>query len=69
MKPFEKSTELRGFLESFIQQTAESAYNTASERISKGEERHIVLEELTGDEAFETWYAEFLNGLKASVGK
>ena len=67
-KAFEKSTESRDFLDTFIQQTAQSAHDEADERIQNGEERDAVLDEYTSDAAFDAWYADFISGLKTKVG-
>lgn len=67
-KPFEKSTESRDFLDTFIQDTAQAAHDDADERIQGGEDRDTVLAEYISDEAFEAWYADFISGLQTSVG-
>lgn len=67
-KPFEKSAESRSFLESFIQDTSQSAHDAAYERISSGEDRDTVLNEYTSDSAFEAWYSDFISGLHTAAG-
>lgn len=67
-KPFERSTEVRDFLETYIQNTAQASHDEAAERISSGEDRDSVLSEYTSDSAFETWYSDFISGLQAAAG-
>ena len=67
-KAFEKSTESRDFLDTFIQDTAQAAHDEADLRIRSGEEREAVLDEYTSDAAFDTWYADFISGLQTVVG-
>ena len=67
-KPFERSAESRSFLESYIQDTAQSAHDEASERLNSGEDRDAVLNEYTSDSAFEAWYSDFISGLRAAAG-
>lgn len=67
-KPFERSAETRDFLETYIQNTAQSAHDEAASRISKGEDRNNVMNEYTSDSAFETWYSDFISGLKSAAG-
>ena len=68
-KAFEKSAESRDFLDTFIQNTAQSAHDEAASRIENGEERGAVLAEYTSDTAFDAWYQSFITGLKSAVGK
>ena len=68
-KAFAKSTESRDFLDTFIQTTAQAAHDEAAARIAEGEERAAVLEEYVSDQAFDAWYADFVSGLQAAVGK
>lgn len=67
-KPFEKSTETRSFLESYMQETAQTAYEEAAARIEEGENREEVLAEYVSDEAFAVWYADFVSGLQREAG-
>lgn len=67
-KPFEKSAEVRDFLDTFIQNTAQAAYDEAAERIRNGENRISVMEEYTSDKAFADWYGDFISGLQAAAG-
>lgn len=67
-KPFEKSTEVRDFLETYIQATAQAAHDEAAARIENGEDRNAVLSEYISDEAFDTWYAGFVAGLQSAGG-
>ena len=67
-KPFEKSTEARDFLDTFIQQSAQAAHDEAAARIANGEDREDVLSEYTSDSAFASWYADFVSGLQKTVG-
>lgn len=68
VKPFEKSTEVRDFLETYIQDSAQKACDEAAARVKKGEERETVLSDYVSEEAFETWYADFVSGLQAAGG-
>ena len=67
-KPFEKSVEARDFLDTYIQNTAQAAHDEAAARIANGASRESVLAEYTSNEAFETWYADFVVGLRNAVG-
>lgn len=67
-KAFEKSAESRDFLDTYIQNTAQSAHDEAYLRIQNGEDRDAVLNEYTSDSAFDAWYADFVSGLQAAVG-
>lgn len=69
MPPFKNSADVRTFLESRIQDTAQAAYDEASEKISGGEDREKVLAEYTGDEAFDNWYESFCKDLEAIIEK
>lgn len=59
-KPFENSEAARDFAGNFIQETADNAYNEIMERIEKGESREDVIAEYTDENAFETWYSDFI---------
>ena len=65
-KSFEKSAEVRSFLDSYIQTTAQAARDEAAERIEAGESRADVLAEYLSDDAFDAWYAGFASGVKAA---
>ena len=67
-KPFEKSTEVRDFLGTYIQDTAQEAHDEAAFRIAEGESREEVLTEYTSEAAFEAWYTGFISGLETAVG-
>lgn len=66
-KPFARSANTRAFLDSYLQQTAQAAHDEAAARVGDGEERAAVMAEYVSDEAFETWYEGFINGLKAAA--
>ena len=68
-KAFEKSSDSRDFLDTFIQKTAQAAHDEVASRIEGGEDREAVLAEYTSDEAFDAWYADFISGLRTAVGK
>lgn len=68
-KPFDKSAETRAFLDTYIQDTAQTAHDEAAAKIQEGENREEVLAEYTSDEAFDAWYADFISGLQAAGGK
>lgn len=65
--PFEKSEELRKYLENSIQDTAYTDYSEISERIKNGESRDKVIGEYTSDAAFEKWFGEFKTNLDEIV--
>lgn len=67
-KPFQKSTQARDFLDTYIQDTAQTAHDAAAARIANGENREDVLSEYISDEAFEAWYADFVSGLQSAGG-
>ncbi|MCM1525254.1 MAG: extracellular solute-binding protein, partial [Ruminococcus sp.] len=62
-KPFSNSTETRDFLGDYIQDTASQAHEEAFDRINAGEDRAAVMDEYTGDKAFEEWYNSFITQL------
>lgn len=66
-KPFAKSADVRSFLDSYTQLTAQAAHEEAMTRIEAGEDRDAVMAEYASDEAFETWYEGFISGLKAAA--
>lgn len=65
--PFEKSAEVRDYLETSIQDSASSDYSEISERIQNGEERGDVIAEYVNDDAFEKWFEEFEKNLERIV--
>lgn len=67
-KPFSGSAGARAFLESYIQDTAQSAHDAAQAEIQGGADRGKVLEAYTSDAAFDAWYAEFVSGLQTAAG-
>ena len=69
MPPFKNSADVRTFLESRIQDTAQSAYDEAMDKISKGGDRDEVLAEYTGDAAFDEWYDSFCTELQKIIEK
>lgn len=69
MPPFKNSADVRTFLESRIQDTAQSAYDEAMDKISKGGDRDEVLAEYTSDAAFDEWYDSFCTELQKIVEK
>ncbi|MDD6268466.1 MAG: extracellular solute-binding protein [Oscillospiraceae bacterium] len=64
MPAFDKSAEIRDYLEKGIQDCAQNDYAAISERIQNGEDRDSVLAEYTSDEAFEKWYNTFKTSLE-----
>lgn len=62
-KPFEKSSEVRNYLETKIQETAQKDYEKICEKIKKGEDRKKAIDEYVSDDAFEKWYKDFKSGL------
>ena len=69
MPPFKNSADVRTFLESHIQDTAQSAYDEAMDKISKGGDRDEVLAEYTNDAAFDEWYDSFCTELQKIIEK
>lgn len=69
MPPFKNSADVRTFLENRIQDTAQEAYDEATEKISSGESRDTVIEEYTNDAAFDKWYDSFCTDLNKIIEK
>ena len=69
MPPFKNSADVRTFLENRIQDTAQSAYDEAMDKISKGGDRDEVLAEYTDDAAFDEWYDSFCTELQKIIEK
>lgn len=69
MPPFKNSADVRTFLESRIQDTAQEAYDESSNKISSGESRDTVIEEYTNDAAFDKWYNSFCADLDKIIEK
>ncbi len=67
MPPFKNSATVRTFLESFIQETAQSAYDEAWDKIKSGSDRDAVIAEYTDDKAFDSWYDSFCSGLEKAL--
>ena len=67
-KPFANSANARAFLDTYIQNAAQTAHGEALARIEAGEDRETVMAEYTSDAAFETWYDGFVAGLKVAAG-
>lgn len=67
-KPYEKSAQARTFLDTYIQETAQTAHDDAVSRIENGEDREAVLSDYISDEAFDAWYAGFVSGLQTAGG-
>ena len=65
-KSFEKSADVRSFLDSYIYTTAQAAHDEAAARIEAGESREDVLAQYLSDDAFDAWYANFASGVKAA---
>lgn len=66
---FDNTIYIRDFLSTYMQQTADADRNAAYERIALGEDRNTVMESLTNDAAFETWFKGFEEGYnKAAQG-
>ena len=67
-KPFENAADVRSFLGSFIQDTAQVAHDAAYKRIRSGEKRETVFADYVSDKAFDAWYDEFITGLQQAAG-
>lgn len=65
--PFDRSAETRDYIGSAISDTAAAAHEEAAARIAAGEDRETVLGEYTDDNAFESWYSDFITGLEAVI--
>lgn len=68
-KPFDNSAKVRSFLDTYIQESAQTAHDEAAARIQGGEDRESVLAEYISDEAFDVWYADFISGLQTAGGR
>lgn len=66
--PFEASADVRSFIENTVVDSSDSAYTEAWDRINAGEAHDDVIAEYTNDDAFEKWYADFIEGLNAITG-
>ena len=67
--PFESSAEVRKYVEEYLTDTSDAAYEEARGRIADGTYRDIVLVQYTNDKAFENWYADLVSGLESITGK
>lgn len=67
-KPYDTAEDVRSFLDTYIQQTAQSTHDAAMARIEGGENRDAVLAEVLSDAAFDLWYEEFVSGLQTAAG-
>lgn len=67
--PFEYSADVRAYIESSFEDAYNAAHAEAYDRIAAGEDRDAVMNEYTDDAAFESWYAEFSEGLNQIIGK
>lgn len=67
-KPFDNTAQTRNFIGEYIQDTAQTDFTEAHERIAGGEDREKVLNEYVSDKAFEDWYSEFSSGLRNASG-
>jgi len=67
--PFDKSAEMRDYIESMMETTAKDAHTEAEARIAAGEDRETVLEDYTNEAAFEKWYGEFAEGFNNIAGE
>lgn len=67
-KPFNRSAQARSFLDTYIQDTAQTAHDEAASRIQNGEDRETVLSDYISDQAFDVWYEGFVSGLEEAGG-
>ncbi len=67
--PFEKSAEVRSYIESSITDAATADYQTICNRIASGENRNDVIAEYTDDKAFEKWFLDFETNLNQLTGE
>ena len=67
-EPYDTEEEVRNFLDSFMQDTAQAAHDAAAQRIEAGEDRDAVLSEYVSDAAFDAWYETFISGLRNVAG-
>lgn len=66
--PYDRSAEVRSYVESAMNDSAAEARSQAETRIESGEDRLAVWAEYTDDRAFNEWYASFESGLKEITG-
>ena len=67
-KPYKNADDVRAFLDTYIQDTAQQAHDEAAARIEAGEDRNDVLAQYLSDGAFDAWYEDFIAGLQAAAG-
>jgi len=66
--PYNKSAEVRSYVEAAMNNSAAEARSEAAARIESGEEQEAVWAEYTDDRAFDQWYESFAGGLKEITG-
>lgn len=66
--PYEKSADMRSYIQDAMSEKAVAAHEEAYGRIEAGEDRNTVLEEYTNDAAFEDWYNGFKSGFDQIIG-
>lgn len=69
MKPFETTSEVRDYLGSYIQETADTSYQEVIEKINNGADREETIAEYISDDAFETWFDKFNSTMESIVNK
>lgn len=67
MKPFETAGEVRDYLGSYIQSTADEDYAKVLEKIKSGASRDEAVAEFISDDAFDEWFNEFNSSLENMV--
>ncbi len=67
--PYDDAAAVRDYLGDAMENSAREAHTEALARIESGEDRESVWQELTDDEAFETWFADFEKGFDKIVGE
>lgn len=58
-KPFDGSYDSRNAIKSHILDSLETAKNDLNARLDSGEDRDLVISDLTGDGSFKEWYLQF----------
>lgn len=59
---YDKSHKLREYIGSALEDSAAQACKSAKQKIAAGYDRDTVMEEYTGNMAFEKWYSDFESG-------
>lgn len=66
-KPFQGSYEARGILETSLPNRVKNDLKILNERVEDGEDRKLVISELTSKEQFLDWYEEFKEDITTAI--